>query len=251
MTKIDNPLYKRFIPITRVINAALIDTYGDVTKSKEVYMHWAARGLKALQKQVIKTGKRRVMIDVNKSFMSATLPSDFLEENLQFVGFIDERGYKIALGNDTRLTNDKSIETIECEDTCPKCKQDKGICNDLTVTETTEVEVITTTTAGVAGVSAVGVVTITQVGSDGSIISFYSGNTLIGSYEKQPSDTNVTILASNIALALSSSLYVFTAILGVITITAAISLGATVNGTLSINIVIPRIFDTTFDNTFN
>jgi hypothetical protein len=135
---IDNPLYKKLVPITRVVNAALIDDYGDNTKSREQYMHWAARGVKGLQSQVLKLGKRRVMLDVNKSFQSATLPPDFAQENLQFVGYIDHEGYRVALGNDQKLTNEKSIENIECEDACPKCNQDKGICNDLDVTESEE-----------------------------------------------------------------------------------------------------------------
>lgn len=251
---IDNPLYKKLVPITRVVNAALIDDYGDNTKSREQYMHWAARGVKGLQSQVLKLGKRRVMLDVNKSFQSATLPPDFAQENLQFVGYIDHEGYRVALGNDQKLTNEKSIENIECADACPKCNQDKGVCNDLDVTELEEVVIVKIPTGVVQAVGAIGRITINDVGVVGDSIQIFSMGISLGSYTRGIGDTSTTILAASIASNISANGYTITSNLNVITITAPSSLGASANGGLSLvitNYVDNSIFDSTFDSTFN
>jgi len=136
---------KKLTPISRVVNAAAIDAYEEIGKVQQLYFHWAARGLKKLQKESLKSGRRSCLITVNQNTRTASLPADFEEE--LFVGYINDYGEKVSIPLKTNLINTNSITTIECEDTCAKCGQDSTICNDLTVTETEEVVVVNDTTA--------------------------------------------------------------------------------------------------------
>lgn len=126
---------KRLVPLTRVVAAALIDTREDIGRCQQSYSHWAARGLKKLTRETLKTGVRRATLLVNKSTNSATLPPDFDSET--YVGIIDQRGLKVPLKVNNRLVDFKNIEAVACEDRCTVCNQDKQICQDLTVTEET------------------------------------------------------------------------------------------------------------------
>ena len=128
---------KKLTPISRVVNAAAIDAWEEIGKVQQLYFHWAARGLKKLQKESLKSGRRSCLITVNQNTRTASLPADFEEE--LFVGYIDDYGQKVSIPLRTNLINTNSITTIECEDTCAKCGQDATICNDLTVTETEEI----------------------------------------------------------------------------------------------------------------
>lgn len=130
---------KRLIPLSRVVNAALIDSYEDVGKSREIYSHWTARGVRKLQKEALRLGIKRVLLTVNHNTKTATLPPDC--DDVQFVGYI-ENGVKVPLTIGNNLINDASIEDIPCEDACPKCNEDKGICNDLTVSEEEEIVIV-------------------------------------------------------------------------------------------------------------
>ncbi len=130
----------KMIPIERVVNSALIDSYETAGKSKELFFHWAARGLKKLQREYLKTGVRRVLLPVNHSTKTATLPPDFDGEI--FVGVIDARGHKIPLSIDSYIASASSMIEIPCDDACEKCNQSKSICNDLTTTEETEVIIV-------------------------------------------------------------------------------------------------------------
>jgi len=136
---------KKLTPISRVVNAAAIDAWEEIGKVQQLYFHWAARGLKKLQKESLKSGRRSCLIIVNQNTRTASLPADFDEE--LFVGYINDYGEKVPIPLKTNLINNNSITTIECEDTCAKCGQDATICNDLTVTEKEEVVVINETTA--------------------------------------------------------------------------------------------------------
>lgn len=128
---------KRMVPLMKVVKAAITDTYGDIGKTQELFTHWAARGLKKLNREALRLGKQRVSLPVNGNTRTATLPVDFEEEF--FVGYVDEKtGKKIPIKINTSLVNDDSIENVECVDKCPKCNQNSQICNDLTVTETVE-----------------------------------------------------------------------------------------------------------------
>lgn len=124
---------KRLVPLSRVVAAAQVDTFADRGVSQQTYFHWAARGLKKLQQETIKRGKRSVLLTVNHNTRTATLPSDFEQE--LFIGYINSREERIPIPLKMELTNVNSITDIECEDTCPKCNQNRGICNDLTVTQ--------------------------------------------------------------------------------------------------------------------
>lgn len=136
---------KKLTPISRVVNAAAIDSYEEIGKVQQLYFHWAARGLKKLQKESLKSGRRSCLITVNQNTRTASLPADFDEE--LFVGYINDYGEKVSIPLKNNLINTNSITTIPCEDTCAKCGQDATICNDLTVTENEEVVVVNDTTA--------------------------------------------------------------------------------------------------------
>lgn len=125
---------QRTVPLYRVVAAAIVDSFEDIGKTQQMYSHWGARKLKELNRHILKSGKRKVTLTVNRSTNTATLPADFGEEF--FVGVIvDNKKIPLKLRND--LVDTKNIDDIECEDKCEKCQQDTGICNDLTVTEET------------------------------------------------------------------------------------------------------------------
>lgn len=123
----------RTVPLKRVVAAALIDTHEDAGKYEETYTHWAARGLKLLDKQTFHTGKRKVTLTINRNTHTATLPPDFHEERM--VAFIDKFGRRVPLRVRADIVDTKNIEEIECEDKCEKCNQNKSVCADLSVTE--------------------------------------------------------------------------------------------------------------------
>lgn len=126
---------KRLIPLSRVVNSALIDSYANAGASKELFFHWASRGLRKLQKERLRTGIRRVFLTVNHNTQTATLPPDFDYE--LFIGIIDKCG-KVGMPLNNKLTNVESIDEIPCDNVCDKCKQSKSICEDLEVSEVTE-----------------------------------------------------------------------------------------------------------------
>lgn len=86
-------------------------------------------------------------------------------------------------------------------------------------------------------INATATITIDAVGDDGSIIEVSVndpelGIIILGSYTKQSTDTDTTILATNIASALSGNSYgyVVTSQTNVVTIEARDGLGASING---------------------
>lgn len=133
-------LYKKLVPISKIVNAAMADSYANVGKSKEQFFHWCTRGVKKLNMETLKLNKRRVLLEVNHNTKTASLPLDC--DNLFFVGYINEHGERVSLGNNTNLVSEDAIADIEPEECCPKCKQDIGICNDLEVTETEEIVIL-------------------------------------------------------------------------------------------------------------
>lgn len=130
---------KRFVPINKVVSAAIVDTHEDIGKVEQVYSHWAARGVKKLDREVLHTTRRKVILTVNRSTNTATLPPDFDEET--FVGII-AGGKKVPLRLRPELIDTKNTEEIPCEDKCEKCNQNKAICDDLTITETASAVII-------------------------------------------------------------------------------------------------------------
>lgn len=130
----DNIELKRTVPIIRAVSAAIIDMHEDIGKCEEIYSHWAVRIFKELNRQTLELGKRKVILTINRSTNTASLPPDFHHEF--FMGPI-VNGVKVPMRLRSDLV-DPGTEEIECDDRCPRCGQDKAICNDLTVTETTE-----------------------------------------------------------------------------------------------------------------
>src|SRR6478736_8292703 len=130
----------KMVPLSKVVSASIIDMRGDIGHMQQLHTHWAARGMKKLQRESLKLGKQRVQLVVNGNTRSAILPVDFEEEF--FVGFLDYNGKKVSLRVNTSLVNEKSIEDVECIDKCPKCDQNLAICNDMQVSETVELVVI-------------------------------------------------------------------------------------------------------------
>jgi hypothetical protein len=136
----NNALIKHLSPLSSIVNAAIIDTREDKGKVEQLFYHWGARGIKKLNTELFKSGKRRVLLTVNKSTHTATLPPDFDGE--LFVGYIDNDGYKVPIKHNNNLVNIDNIDEPACEDKCPKCNSNKSICNDLAITvETSTVTV--------------------------------------------------------------------------------------------------------------
>lgn len=129
--------YQSLVPLSRVVAAALLDTYADRGNMQQLYSHWGCRGWDKLQQETWKRGKQKAIIKVNPNTRTATLPSDFKQE--LFVGYI-YKGMKYEIPLNDKLTNVNSITDLT--EVCIVCNQKKAICNDLTVTEDVETVVI-------------------------------------------------------------------------------------------------------------
>lgn len=109
----------------------------------------------------------------------------------------------------------------------------------------------------IAAQGATGIITIDNIGVNGDIIEIFCdiqgvGLVSLGNYEKQPTDTNTTILAASIAAVLGYIGFTFTANGNTIEVATSASYGSSVNGGISIVINnYSRVFDFTFDITFN
>src|SRR5690606_774636 len=99
---------------------------------------------KKLYNEALPKVHHKVWLNVNKNTHTATLPLDYESET--FVGFVDSRWHKVPLKMNTALTDSINIIDVPCEDKCDKCNQDKGICNDLVVTQESNLKVINDTT---------------------------------------------------------------------------------------------------------
>lgn len=130
-----NTELKRTVPLYRVVAAAIIDLHEDIGRLQQVSSHHAARGLKKLTRETLKTGLNRVTLPVNQNTNTATLPPDFDSEH--FVGIINGKGFKVPLKVNNQIIAYKNIEDIPIPEVCPKCSQNKQICQDLTITEET------------------------------------------------------------------------------------------------------------------
>lgn len=123
--------YLGMIPLSRVVKASIIDSYGDINRQEQTHTHWAARGLRKLYNESLPSIENRVLIPVNKNTNTAPLPCDFKQEN--FVGTIIGNR-KVPISLDINLVNTCNIvKNVEKE--CPRCKQDKKICESLEITE--------------------------------------------------------------------------------------------------------------------
>lgn len=136
---------KRTVPLMKVVGAAIIDLHEDIGRLQQIATHHAARGLKKITRETLKTGLRKVTLTVNQNTRSATLPPDFDYEEGVYI--IDERGFKVALKLNNKIVDHKNIEDVEPPELCPKCYQDTQICQDLTVTEETTLVLVNGITA--------------------------------------------------------------------------------------------------------
>lgn len=129
-------LNTHLIPLSKVVAASIVDTYSDIGNTELRFNFWAVREARKILRQSFNSGKQYATLIVNKNTNTATLPLDV--RNLLFVGYI-YNGQKIPIILKTTLVNDKAVKDIPCDDACPRCNQSKSICNDLTVTESTEI----------------------------------------------------------------------------------------------------------------
>lgn len=136
-------LYKNLTPLSRAVNAAIMDMHEDKGRVEQSFYHWGARGVKKLNNEWFKSGRRRVLLQVNKNTWTATLPPDF--DEAIFVGFIAHKngvGYKVPIAHNSSIVADSSTDELPCDDKCPKCKSSISACNDLQITVDTTVVVI-------------------------------------------------------------------------------------------------------------
>jgi hypothetical protein len=140
-----NTELKRTVPLTKVVGAAIVDLHEDLGRLQQIATHHAARGLKKITRETLKTGLRKVTLLVNQNTWSATLPPDFDSEEGVYI--IDRRGFKVPLKSNNKIVDYKNIEDLEPPELCPKCNQNTQICQDLTVTEETTLVVVNGITA--------------------------------------------------------------------------------------------------------
>lgn len=108
-----NDITQKQVPLMKVVKAAIVDVYGNINELQQLYSHWAARGLRMLQREVLKVGVRKVLLQVNRNTMTATLPLDFGEDT--FVGYI-HNGKKGSMRTSHRIADTCNIEEIPYED---------------------------------------------------------------------------------------------------------------------------------------
>jgi len=97
----------------------------------------------------------------------------------------------------------------------------------------------------VAEVNAVGYITIDDIGEEGNTIEVFVNDPVLGVislgiYTRSASDTDTTILATNIASAIASNAYGYTvtSALNVIEVTARPGIGAQINGGNNLYVVV-------------
>lgn len=131
---------KKQVPLTKIVSASIIDTYGDIGRLEQRNSHWAARGLRKLYTEALPNIPHKAWLPVNSNTHTATLPLDFNYET--FVGFVDKRWHKVRISINNKITDTINIQDVPCESACPKCGQDTNICNELVVTEEVNLIVI-------------------------------------------------------------------------------------------------------------
>lgn len=267
------------IPISRVVQAALIDTYGDAGRSEQVFYHWAVRELKELSRQSLSYKIKRGLLKINKNTLTATLPLDFDSET--FVGVIED-GVKRPIGQNNQLVGELDVDV----DLCSQCKQDKNLAQDLELSETKEAVVINeqvyykTTTKKlypngdyfletetpllnygdnyVGEEKAKGRIVFSGTPDNGSRINIYIDDPVWGrriewQYVVKSADTLVSVLLGIKVMIDHTHGYSATLVNGdTIEIFAPEKYGAAINGTSIIVDIKPfKIFDSSFDKTFN
>jgi len=125
---------RNLTPLSRVVRAAIVDSYEDIGKAEELYSFWAARGLRKLLRESLRVGSRKILLHVNQNTKTATLPVDFKTET--FVGIINPSGLKEPLLQNNEIVDALSIIEQDCDtNKCEQCHQEKGICEELEITQ--------------------------------------------------------------------------------------------------------------------
>lgn len=127
---------RSFVPLHKVVGGAAMDMHSDFSIVERRYSHWAARGLEKLTNETLRSGKRYIILTVNRNLNIATLPCDFKEDI--FVGYIDSCGEKVPLGVNQNIINNKFINITPCDVECDakcECCFPKQLCHDLTSTQ--------------------------------------------------------------------------------------------------------------------
>jgi hypothetical protein len=132
------------LPLSRVVAAAIADSYEDIGKTQQLYSHWAARGLRKLEAESLTVGRQEALIRVNQNTGTGTLPADFDEEIEVYV--ISNRGTKIPLPLRTGIVNVTLLPKEEEVEVCSRCNQDTKICEEIKITEEENLVVINNAT---------------------------------------------------------------------------------------------------------
>lgn len=133
----EQPTYRNMVPLVKVVKAAIVDMYEDMGKTQQLYSHWAARGLSKLQNEgAFNCGRRRALLKVNRNTLTSTLPLDC--GGVLFAGYINEDGLKAPVRMKSDLVWAENIQMPE-ETKCKKCNQNKSICDNLSITQQTNI----------------------------------------------------------------------------------------------------------------
>lgn len=127
------------VPLLKAVRASIVDVHGNITELQEKHSFWAARGLRKMQREVLKVGKTKILLPINRNTMTATMPLDFGTDI--FVGAI-VNGKKVQMKASGKFADVCNIQEVPLEDACTSCGQDKTICEDLSITESVVLVVI-------------------------------------------------------------------------------------------------------------
>jgi len=260
---------RQLVSLNKVISAALVDTYADINQAgvQQMYAHWAARGYKKLNNEVLKIGKRKVILTVNPNTHTATLPLDFYHET--FVGVIDNFGQRVPIRMRGDLIDYSGVEEIEPEEDCPKCGCNKNICKDLSITESSEVVILNNTTyiktivktlypngdymvetntpvynfpTPTPEVPALAYLLVTHIGSAGAKAELFISGVSLGTYIQGDGITDTDTLAAAMALFFDGKNgYQFESAGSQIVITNTPGVGSAVNNQTTIVLTLTQI----------
>lgn len=254
----------QMISLNKVIAGAMVDMYGDINQAGlyQMLSHWAVRGYKKLNNEVLKTGKRKAIITINKNTHTGTLPLDF--NNASFIGVIDNYGQKVPIRLRTDLTDTNNIEEVQDEDDCPKCGCNTNVCKDLSITESETIVILnnntyiqtivktlypngdyfietTTPVLTLTGVDtetkATATISITHIGRTGATFRVFILGQQLGEYPQTDDDTNIAFLAASIANYYNGKYgYSFSVEENIISIQPPAGLGSSINGGVNLAI---------------
>lgn len=124
-----------FVGISAIVSGVVMDTYGDFGTMERMVLYQASRGIKKLTRETLKSGKRSVILNVNKNTNTAVLPADYKRDLGVFYVCNDK---KYPLKRNILIVGLDNIEEIPTELECGQCTgcYNKQLCNDLVATQT-------------------------------------------------------------------------------------------------------------------